>query len=74
MPMKEKVESSLPGAEDVGAMCYVYGKEWSLVLLAWKRGSHKCPYGNGWGPFFLEQRIWRLCSVCAESCERVFLE
>ena len=67
MPMEEKVESSLPGTEDGGATCCVHGQERSLVLLVWKRG-------NGWGPVFLEQRIWRPCRVCAELCETVFLE
>lgn len=64
---EEKVESSLPGTEDGGVTCCVHGKERSLVLLVWKRG-------NGWGPVFLEQRIWRPCRVCAELCETVSLE
>lgn len=52
MPMKEKVESSLPGTEDVGAPCCVYGKEWSLVLLVWKRGNHKVSLWEWVGPVF----------------------
>lgn len=52
MPMKEKVESSLPGAEDVGAPCCVYEKEWSLVLLVWKRGNHKVSLWEWVGPVF----------------------
>ena len=47
---KGRVQSS--GTEDVGAMCCVYGNEWSLVLLVWKRGSHKGSLWEWVGPVF----------------------
>ena len=52
MPMEEKVESSLPGTEDGGATCCVYGREWSLVLLVWKRGNCKVSLWERVGPSF----------------------
>lgn len=49
---EEKVESSLPGTEDGGATCCVYGREWSLVLLVWKRGNCKVSLWERVGPSF----------------------
>ena len=49
---EEKVESSLPGTEDGGATCCVCGKEWSLVLLVWKRGNFKVSLWEQVGPSF----------------------